>query len=59
MANKNILTTQSKVVQVESNYYLPTAVLPSANTIPLGTTYCFLSKVEPRSEEHTSELQSH
>jgi len=52
MANKNILTTQSKVVQVESNYYLPTAVLPSSNTIPLGTTYCFLSKVEPWDDDN-------
>jgi len=44
MANKNILTTASKTVQVGLNFYSPVATVPPYG-IPLGTTYCFLSKV--------------
>lgn len=44
MANKNILTTPSKTVQVGLNFYSPVATVPPYG-IPLGTTYCFLSKV--------------
>lgn len=52
MANKNLLTNQAKVVQVEQNYFSPTAVLPASNTIPLDTTYCFLSKVDPWNDDN-------
>lgn len=52
MANKNLLTSQAKIVQVEQNYFSPTAVLPSSNTIPLDTTYCFLSKVDPWADDN-------
>jgi len=51
MANRNILTTQAKTVQAERVYYSPTAVLPSSPTIPLESTYCFLSKAEPWPDE--------
>lgn len=46
MANKNILTTQSRTLQVETSYYSPVAVLPTTAQIPLSTIYCFLSKVD-------------
>jgi len=46
MANKNILTSTSKVAQIEQVYYSPVAVVPPSNK-PFGTTYCFLSKVDP------------
>lgn len=47
MANKNILTTLAKTVQVEQVYYTPTAVVPPLINVPFRTMYCFLSKVEP------------
>ena len=47
MANKNILTNQSKAVQVQELYYSPSAVVPPAVNTPVGTIYCFLSKVDP------------
>lgn len=47
MANKNILTTQSRTVQVEQVYYSPVSVVPPAIDVPTGTMYCFLAKVEP------------
>lgn len=52
MANKNILTSQARVIQVEESYFSPTVVLPSSNTIPLNTTYCFLSKVDPWNDDN-------
>lgn len=50
MANKNIITNQAKVVLVEQTYFSPVSVVPPNNT-PNGTTYCFLSKVEPWSND--------
>lgn len=55
MANKTILTTQSKTVQVETLYLSPVAVLPSATQFPIGTIYCFLSKVDPWSDDEDPE----
>ena len=55
MANKTILTTQSKTVQVETLYLSPVAVLPSATQFPIGTIYCFLSKVDPWADDENPE----
>jgi hypothetical protein len=52
MANKNILTTNAKISQVELIYNSPQAVVPPYITIPLGTTYCFLSKVLPWEDDN-------
>jgi hypothetical protein len=52
MANKNILTTIAKTSQVELTYYSPVAVVPPYTTIPIGTTYCFLSKVLPWTDDN-------
>lgn len=52
MANKNLLTTQSKVVQIEQTYYSPEIVVPPALTVPVGTMYCFLSKVDPWTDDN-------
>jgi hypothetical protein len=51
MANKNILTSQAKTVQVEQVYYSPVAVVPPYVDVPLSTMYCFLSKVEPWNDD--------
>ena len=47
MANKNILTTLAKTVQVEHVYLSPTSVIPPDINVRYGTTYAFISKVEP------------
>ena len=43
MANKNILTYNAKVTQVEQAYFSPVAVLPPPFGTSISTTYCFLS----------------
>lgn len=50
MANKNILTYGAKVKQVEQLYYSPVAITPPSTT-PFTSTYCFLAKVDPWSNE--------
>ena len=47
MANQNLLTYGAAISNIEQTYYVPVAVLPQQNTIPLGTSYVFLSKVDP------------
>ena len=46
MANQNILTYGAAISSVEQLYFSPVAVIPSAN-VPLGTSYVFLSRVDP------------
>ena len=43
MANKNLLTYNAKVTQVEQTYFSPVAVLPPPFGTSISTTYCFLS----------------
>ena len=50
MANKSLLTYNSKVAQVEQSYYAPSAVLP-LTSLPINSTYVFLAKVEPWTDE--------
>lgn len=47
MANKIVIAPDAKVIQVQQTYYSPVAVVPPKTSIPIGTTYCFLSKAEP------------
>ena len=47
MANQNLLTYGAAISNIEQTYYVPVATLPQQNTIPLGTSYVFLSKVDP------------
>ena len=51
MANKNLLTYNAKLSSVEQVYYSPVSVLPQANTVPLASIYCYLSKVDPWDDE--------
>ena len=46
MANQNLLTYGAAISSVEQLYFSPVAVIPSAN-VPLGTSYVFLSRVDP------------
>ena len=50
MANKNLLTYNSKVSQVEQMYFAPVSALVGTET-PISTVYCFLSRVLPWSNE--------
>jgi hypothetical protein len=50
MANKNLLTYNSNVVQVELDYFAPISILPQSG-LPTGTLYAFLSKVDPWSDD--------
>jgi hypothetical protein len=50
MANKNLLTYNAKVSQVEQTYFAPVASL-FGTTIPISTLYCFLSRVVPWPDE--------
>jgi hypothetical protein len=47
MANKNIITTGAKVSAVELNYVAPNSVAAPYYSVPIATTYCFLSKPLP------------
>ena len=51
MANKNLLTYNSRVTQVEQAYFAPVATLPSPVPIPISTIYCFLSRIDPWTSE--------
>jgi len=51
MANKNLLVYGSKVAQVKQAYYSPSLVVRSDPTKSVAVTYCFLSKVDPWSDE--------
>ena len=51
MANKNILTSASKVSQIDLLYYAPVAVVPPAITIPIHSYYCFLAKPTPWADD--------
>lgn len=52
MANKNILTIGAKVSSVEQTYNSPVVVVPPYYDLPLGTTYCFLSTVDPWTDDN-------
>jgi len=52
MANKNILTYNSKVGQIEQAYYAPVATIPNTNPpIAISTLFCFLSRIDPWSND--------
>jgi hypothetical protein len=50
MANKNLLTYNAKVTQVEQDYFAPVASVAGTN-VPISTMYCFLSRVLPWPDE--------
>lgn len=52
MANKNLLTYNAKVSQVEQIYYAPVAVLPAPASVPIGTSYVFLSHIDPWTDDN-------
>ena len=52
MANKNLLTYNSKVTQVEQLYYAPVAVLPPPISLPISTIYCFLAHIDPWDDDN-------
>jgi len=51
MANKNIITTGAKVSAVELSYVAPSARTAPGYNIPVTTTYCFLSKALPWTDD--------
>jgi hypothetical protein len=53
--NKNLLTYNSTVSQVLQNYFAPVAVLPT-NGQPISTIFCFLSRVDPWSNENNPDV---
>ena len=46
MANKNLITYGAKITGVSQSYFGPSVVIPPLN-VPIGTLFCFLSKVDP------------
>lgn len=54
--NLNVLTYQSKVVYVEQEYYIPSAIIPSTDR-PVSLPYAFLSKVDPWPIDPTTNLE--
>jgi hypothetical protein len=50
MANKDLLTYNAKVTQVEQDYFAPVASVTGTNT-PVSTLYCFMSRVLPWSDD--------
>lgn len=51
MANKNLLTYNAKVTQVEQDYFAPVASIAGTNS-PISTLYCFLARVVPWPNEN-------
>ena len=51
MANKNLLTYNAKVTQVEQDYFAPVASVAGTN-VPVSTLYCFLARVVPWPDEN-------
>jgi len=47
MAKKSLLTYNAQVDAVQQAYYFPSAVLPYATDVNLGTLYCFLASTLP------------
>lgn len=47
MADSNLLTYGAQVAGVKTEYFNPVAVAIDNPTVPLKATYCFLSKVDP------------
>jgi len=52
MTTTNLLTYNAKVSSVEQVYFSPVAVVPPYYTIPLSSIYCFLSKVDPWTDDN-------
>lgn len=52
MANQTLFTYAGKVSEVEHVYFSPIATLPAPINQVIGTTYCFLSKVDPWYDEN-------
>ncbi len=50
MANKDLLTYNAKVTQVEQDYFAPVASVVGTTT-PVSTLYCFMSRVLPWSND--------
>ena len=50
MANQNILTYNSSVVEVELDYFAPTTILQESG-FPVGTVFAFLGKVTPWTDD--------
>jgi len=50
MANKNILTYNAKVAQIEQDYFSPVAILPTSGQV-INSLYCFLSRIDPWSSD--------
>jgi len=50
MANQNILTYGLKVTQLKQDYYSP-SVFQTNSTNPLQSIYCFLSRVDPWTDD--------
>ena len=51
MANKNILTFNARVSQVEQAYYSPVATLPPPISLPISTIFCCLARIDPWTTE--------
>ena len=52
MASKNLLTEYAKVIQSELMYYYPVITYPLNPSINLSSTYCFLSKIDPWTDDN-------
>lgn len=50
MANKNILTYNAKITEIENTYFSPVAVLPTSGQA-ISTMYCFMSRAVPWLDE--------
>ena len=57
MANQNILTYNSKVTEIEQNYFSPVAILPTTGQV-ISTLYCFLSRIDPWASDIDPDMPS-
>ena len=57
MANKNLLTNNSKVVSIEQAYVCPSTTTQGSTTDNIiSSTYCFLSRVDPWAVESNPDM---
>lgn len=57
MANQNLLTYNSKVSLIEQSYYSPVSAIMGSTEV-INTTYCFISRIVPWTDENTPEVPS-
>lgn len=55
MANKNVMTSASKIAQINQAYYAPVSVVANTSNV-ITATYCFLSKIDAWADDNNPDM---